>query len=403
MNICVVTHTFPRYTDEPVAPFMEDFCRGLSEEGHTVTLLAPFDRTFTFKSPHYAIELYRYIVPSSLHLLGYSRTLKNDQYLGKGVFFLAPLMFFFCFWKLLFLVRRKKIDVISAHWIVPNGFIAALVSKLTGIPLIITVPGSDMYLAKTNRLFRWMASIAVGQAKYIVSNSNVYLDEFPKFGITLPKTAEIPYGVSVEKYRFNGSFRQHMRKKNGIMANEFVVLAVGRLVEKKGFQYLIDAVFHAVKQEKKIRLKLIGSGSDEEKLKSLVKKRHLEKYVTFIGRVDYKTLATCYAFADLYVASSIEDSKGNMESHIVALFEAIASGLPVVVTNIAATSTFVKDGYNGYRISQKNPQAMASAIVSVARSKKRREMGTNSRKIAKKYLSYKRSAREFSKILGKIQ
>ena len=216
MNICVFTHTYPRFPGDPVAPFMQDFCKGLAQQGQNVFVLAPYDKLFSLKQNtvrNLKVKLYKYIFSKRFHTLGYSRTLIGDQRFKPSVFFLAPFMLLFSFFSLLFLVRKEKIQVISAHWIIPNGFIAALVSKITNIPLVVTVPGSDVYLGKNNFLFRWMTKIAASQAKVIVSNSLRYLDELSMLGVNSKKFAEIPYGVNVNNFTNIRTQRNSMRNK----------------------------------------------------------------------------------------------------------------------------------------------------------------------------------------------
>ena len=203
MNICVFTHTFPRYPGDPVAPFIKDFAIGLTQQGNQVVVLTPYEKNFNYEQiKNFVIEKYKYIYPDSFHVLGYSRTLAGDQKLKFFVYPFAPLLFLFSFIALLKTVKKYNIQTISAHWILPNGFIAALVSKLTKIPLVITVPGSDVYLSKKNILFRTMSQFAGSQAKYIVSNSMRYLDELEKIGIDKTKFKEILYGVDINQYPY---------------------------------------------------------------------------------------------------------------------------------------------------------------------------------------------------------
>ena len=216
MRICVVTHTYPRFASDPVAPFIENFCKGLFENGNDVFLLAPFDPAFiSTNRGKIKINLYKYIFPKKMHTLGYSRTMIGDHSLRTSVYFLAPLILLFSFISLLRLVRQEKIQLISTHWILPNGFIGALVSKITGIPLVVTIPGSDMYLAKKIILFRYMAIIALKQAKFIVSNSMEYINEFSRFGIPIKNGIEIPYGINPEMYKNLLQFRKQARKTSG--------------------------------------------------------------------------------------------------------------------------------------------------------------------------------------------
>ncbi|MDP3983029.1 MAG: glycosyltransferase [bacterium] len=402
MKICVLTHTFPRFKGDPVAPFMDNFCEGLVEAGNEVLLVTPFDQKFKISDyPNYKVYLFRYIYPDSFHLLGYSRTLEGDQKLRWFVYLLSPFMFFFELLTLVKLVRREKIDIISAHWIVPNGFVAAVTSILTNVPVVITVPGSDMYLAKKNIFFRSMAKFAVNRASVVVSNSVRYLEEFSKFGVDLSHSKEVIYGVDVAKYKPSGAKRKSLRHKFNIPERAKVILAVGRMVEKKGFAYLVEAMPDVIEHNKDAKLVLVGGGDQQVALEELVRSLQIEKHVIFLGRIDYIELANIYSMADVYVAPSIEDSKGNLESHTVALFEAISSGLPVVATELAVGSKYVVGGKNGYRVKQRDAAALADKIKSVLASDMSK-MGEASRQIAQRYLSYKKSGKMYSEIFRDV-
>lgn len=405
MNICVFTHTYPRFSGDPVAPFMKDFCHGLAEKKQKVFLLTPFDKLFSLeqnKIPNLKIKLYRYIIPDGLHTIGYSKTLVGDQRLKIRVFFLAPFMLIASFFSLLFLVRKEKIKMISAHWIIPNGFIAALVSKITGVPIVITIPGSDVYLGKKNFIFRWMTRVASNQAQIIVSNSMRYLEELSVLGINKKKFAEIPYGVNVDNFINIRREKNTMRNLLNFSLSDKIVLAVGRLVEKKGFVYLIKAMSIVIKKGRLVKLVIIGNGTEKNSLKQLTYDLEIENKVFFLGKINHIDLPKYYALADIYAAPSIKDEYGNLESHIVALFEAIASCLPIVATKLAVSKKYVVNGKNGYRVTDKDANNLASAITHMLKSDDLTNMGKYSGAIAKKYLSYQFCTNEYIKIFNKI-
>lgn len=403
MNICVLTHTYPRFSGDPVAPFMQLFCEGLLKQGHKIFLLVPDNAKLNIKSEkHFIVKSYKYIFPKRLHLLGYSQTLVGDQKLKWYVYLLAPLMIVSAFIALFRLARKKHIDIISAHWVIPNGFIGALVSKMTGIPLVITVPGSDLYLTKKNSVFHFMSSLAIKQARALVSNSMRYLEVFPKIGIPISFAKEIPYGIDVKTYQGNYNNQSSLRKKLELSPTDLVILAVGRLVEKKGFAYLVKAMGIVAKKNRKAKLVIVGSGSQRQYLVDLARKLAIEKQTVFVPQVPYDELPNLYRIADLYVAPSIEDSHGNFESHIVALIEAIAAGLPIVATKLAVSSKYVVEGVNGYRVDERDEKALASAIIAILNNPSRTEMGKRSAEIGKKYLSYESTAKEYLHIFQTI-
>ena len=405
MNICVFTHTYPRFSGDPVAPFMKDFCHGLTEQQQNVVLLAPYDKLFSLSqniTTNLKIKLYRYIIPAPLHTLGYSRTLIGDYRLKMSVFFLAPFMLIAAFFSLISLVYHEKIQIISAHWIIPNGFIAALVSKITGVPLVITVPGSDVYLGKMNFLLRWMTTFSLSKAKIIVSNSMRYLEELSSMPIDKTKFVEIPYGINIRNFAEVRKDRDTMRKHLKLSSSDLIILAVGRLVQKKGFDYLIKAMPNIIKSQKMAKLIIIGSGSERKILEELTYKLGVYKEVLFLGGISHTNLPKYYGLADVYVAPSVKDKHGNLESHTVALFEAIASGLPIVATKLAVSKKYVIDGKNGYRVNDRSIDDLASAIIYILSSNQLSNMRTYSSTIAKKYLSYQFCTKEYIKIFKEI-
>src|SRR5436189_3436693 len=172
MNICVLTHTFPRFSGDPTAPFMIGVCEGLAKAGNKVFVLTPYHIDFTnTQYKLFTLKTYQYIFPDFLHTLGYSQSLKNDKTLTVQSLLLAPFMIIAGFFSLLLLVKKEKIDVVSAHWILPNGFIAVLVKFFTGVKVVSTLPGSDVYIARQHWFFRAMAYVATTYSDGITSNS----------------------------------------------------------------------------------------------------------------------------------------------------------------------------------------------------------------------------------------
>ncbi len=170
MKICIITHTFPRFDQDVAAPFMGGVADGIAENGNEVVVLSPFSPKFKKKQldKKYKLITYKYAPLGSWHVLGYSETLTDDKSLKFSGYLLSPLMIFFGAVALYRLVRKERIDLINAHWILPNGFIASIVSILTGVPVVSTLPGSDVYMADKNNIFRHMARFASETSKAIV-------------------------------------------------------------------------------------------------------------------------------------------------------------------------------------------------------------------------------------------
>src|SRR3989344_1992686 len=204
MKMCIFAHSFPRFVGDTAAAFMDGFCEGLENNNNEVYALIPYDPKIarTDATQSYKVRSFRYIYPDSFHLLGYSRVLQSDQNIKLVMLILSPFYYIFGFIALLKLVKKEKIEIINAHWIIPGGTIAALVSYLTGVPLVVTVAGSDVYLATRAAIFKYMALFAASRAKYIVGGgSSLWTQDLINLGVDSKKTQHtIIYGVDPRRF-----------------------------------------------------------------------------------------------------------------------------------------------------------------------------------------------------------
>lgn len=357
MKICVFTHTFPRFKGDIVAAFMHGFCKGLQETGNEVFLLAPYDQKFNRpkQMQTYQIRTYKYVWPNKFHVLGYSRTLANDMRLKWNTYLLAPLMYFFGFLALLRLVKKKKIDVISAHWIIPNGFIAAWVSLFTGVPLQINLCGSDVFIASQNPVFKYMALFAAKRAKRIIGGGSIHwVEDLIKLGADPKKCSASIYGVDTRQFSPSKKGASQLKKEFSIKSGQLVVMGLGRLVEKKGFVYLIKAMPKIIKKHKKIVFVIIGDGDQRKELEDLTEKLKVAEYLRMPGYAPRDKVAQYYNLADIFVATSTRDKEGNLDDQPLSLLEAMSCQKPVVATALAGIKTMVSDGVNGFLFKDKD-------------------------------------------------
>lgn len=399
MKICILTHTFPRFKGDTSAPFMGELARGFQDLGHQVVVLTPFDRQIKKDYP-FKVTTFKYIFPDSLHQLGYSRTLAGDRKLKFDAFLLAPFFFFFAFLALLKLVKEEKIDIISAHWIIPNGFLAGLVSRLRGIPYTATIPGSDVYLGTKSALFRLMIKFASLNASYVISDSRYYLKELDSLGIHPRREAIIRYGVNTNKFKPQKKDQQ-LLKRLGIKKEDLIILAVGRLVEKKGFVYLINAMPQVLQEIPQAKAVIVGEGELGEELKKLVKKLKLDAKVIFAGTISYNDLSKYYNLADIFVMPSIKDETGNIDASPVAMMEAMSTGAAVVATNFSGSADLVSSK-TGFLVKEKRPDEIAKSIIKLANIKDRVSFEKDVRKVALENFSTKIIAKKYLTIFEEI-
>lgn len=397
MKICILTHTFPRNKKDVSAAFMKEFADGLVENGNKVSVVTHFDKDFKRRGDLFKIYTYKYIWPDKFHILGYSRAMEADLVLRKHTYVLLPFMLLFGTLKLYKVVRQEKVDLINVHWILPNGLMALVVSKLTRIPYVVTLPGTDAYLAYRYKLFGIVAKFIASNAAGIVSNSSWHLNRIKNLGVNNKRTAVISYPADVLKFKPISTNLSTYKRKLGLSEKDFLVLAIGRLVYKKGFDYLIKAVASVAKKYPNIKLVIGGDGDLRKKLEDLSKKLKVSKKVLFVGNIARDEIIYYYNLADVMVAPSVVDKNGNVDGGPLVSLESMACGKPQIVTSILGVADVIKDNINGFVVPQKNVKALEEAIVRLIQAPAlRRKMGKANRVVVRLNLSTKSIGRQYS-------
>lgn len=403
MKICIVTHTFPKHLNDTTAAFMHPLVLGFTSMGNEVVVLTPYHRELRTSDFPYKIVTYKYIWPDFLHVLGYSQTLKEGTIFRFYTYLLAPLLYFFGFFALLRILAKEKFDIISSHWILPNGFIAYLVSRFIKIPYTVSLAGSDVYVANKNFLFSFMARVCAKGASAICADSPKYVDELRRTGVSVNKVNIINYPVDTSKVKVSLKDIQNLRKELDLEKDAIILLAVGRLIYKKGFDYLLKALPTLIRKNRNIILLIIGDGDLKEQLEKLALTLGVKNHVRFIGSVQRGEIFSYYNLADVFVMPSIEDDNGNIDDRPVALLEALACGKAVVATNFPGNALTIKNGVNGYLAPQKDYKTMSEKIWLLVQSKELRiKMGKMARKTSETDLSSKIVAQKYISIFKEI-
>jgi len=186
----------------------------------------------------------------------------------------------------------------------------------------------------------------------------------------------------------------HKFRKKFTDDNSKIILFVGRLVERKGVEYLIKSLPEI--KTLKFHLIIAGEGWLFEDLKKLTNSLGLQDKVTFFRGPSDEELGKLHDISDVFVCPSIVDSKGETEGLGLVIPEAMESGLPVIATSVGGIVDIVKNEENGLLVEQKDPKSIAHAIdriISDRELKKRIIQNSKNtvneflpKKIAQKYL-----------------
>ncbi len=364
MHIGVLTHNYPRFAGDFSGVFVEALCEELAAQGQRVTVWAPYDPAYRrLLNGAVTLRLYRYIWPDSLHRLGYMRTMQSDLSLRLEAYALSPALFARGIQAVWRDARRLRPDVLHAHWLLPNGFIAAIVSRRLGIPLAISVPGSDAQVARSNPLFRAMARFALRQAALLTANSAELRDAVLPLGADLNRFDMIIYGTDPNALMPNSEGVQTLRRKLEIDENAVVALCVGRMAAKKGFDVFIRALADPILRTQPVIGVMVGDGDEKAGWQRLAEQLGVAARLRWVGSVSKTEIGRYYNMADFLVMPSVNRPADGLN---VCVLDAMSCGKPVIGSTAAGNPLAIVHGETGLLTPEQDVETLAAAIALLA-------------------------------------
>ena len=281
-------------------------------------------------------------------------------------------------------IRQERPDIIQAYFAVPAGGIAWLLTRFyRKIPYFVYLGGSDVPGANPSRfkfLYPFIAPIIriIFKKSYAITACSYKIHHLAKKIYPKGSFFFIPNGVDTNR------FQPVIKEKDN---RPIVILGVGRLIKRKGFQFVVKAIPLVInKANKKFKFRIIGAGDYKNELDSLINKLGIEDCIEHFGLVDYTKLHQEYQKVDIFVMPSLS------EGMPCALLEAMASGLPAIVTDVSGSDELVKNGENGFRYNVDEQgkdcdiDSLANHLVYLINNDQERDkMGQKSVEIAKAY------------------
>jgi glycosyltransferase involved in cell wall biosynthesis len=382
-KLLVTASTFPRYEGDSEPRFVLDLCKELTKY-FDVTVLVPAAIGAKDKEALEGVKVirYHYFPIRKWETLCYPGAIVPRIKEKKARIFLVPFLFLALFFKLLRLLPNY--DIVHAHWIIPQGIVQSFFKK----PYIVTGHGGDV-TSLNKGILRILKRNTLKKAKYVTTVSKPLLDEVKKL-YPVTKSDVISMGCNVKN--FGPEYREENYFKQG---EDKVILFVGRLAEKKGITYLIEAM-----KQVDARLVIAGGGPLEEELKEQAKTQG--DHIMFIGSKTHQELKTIYASADIVVAPSITAKDGDQEGLPLVILEAMASGLPVVASISGGIADLITDGYDGFLTKEKDVEVITDRINRLLKDEVLyQSMSVNARKTVQNY-DYEVIAAKYAKIMKGI-
>jgi glycosyltransferase involved in cell wall biosynthesis len=172
-------------------------------------------------------------------------------------------------------------------------------------------------------------------------------------------------------------------------SNNYILVCVGRLVYKKGFEYAIRAMPEILRKFPETHLVIAGTGDLERELKEIARKSGVADRVEFRGVVPHDQMAQFLAESDIFLLPSIVDDAGNVDGLPNTLLEAMTMGCAIVASQVAGVPEVIQDHSNGLLVPQRDSQALAEAVITLLEKPDlRQKLGGNARKAVEEQLSW---------------
>jgi glycosyltransferase involved in cell wall biosynthesis len=358
-RLAIITHEYyPVLSGGTV--FAEQISKELAKLGWEVDLLtARIGGDFPRVEQSDGFRVYRF--PTARRSVSDSTLVEHLSYFGLGL----PQM--------LARAAVRRYSAVFSVFAIPSGLIALAIQKTLGIPSIVFVDAADTPGVES-AMKKHVGKLAA-VFKVVVNNSA---------GVTILEGLEDLAMPFIDHDRVisvpNGTTLPTTLARPNQNGPKLELLSIGRLVLRKGFQQIIEALGIVKKERDDFHLRIVGYGRAEDEIRKVLDEHAVSDNVSFLGRVEYKDIAPYYLSSDAYLFY------GAREGSSLAMIEAAAYGLPLLASDHPGNRSYVEHGQSGFLVEHRNPRALADAVLSMLdRRSELPNMGHRSREIAERY------------------
>jgi len=343
LRVALLTTAFPRWPNDSRGPSMLETARALRDQGvqiRVVTLHGPGARAQEVLE-NIPVHRVRYLWPTRLETVqdvGGGLPAAWRQGWASRLRFLP--LFAALTWAALW--HGRAVDVVHAHWTLA-GLAAWLASFVTGTPFVLTVHGSDIYIAPGIAGVTAITRRMLRRCAHVIAVSRNLAGVTESLGIQEGSVEVIPDGIDLDRFTPGASEREPL------------LLFVGSLIQRKGAHDLLSALPAIVERHPGTRLAIVGGGPERAALEEQARALQLEAVVDFVGTQSQAQIAQWMQRARLFVLPSLEEALG------IVLLEALASGTPCVASRVGGIPDIVAPDV-GVLVPAQDPPALAAAI-----------------------------------------
>lgn len=256
------------------------------------------------------------------------------------------------------IINQIKPDIVHAGPIQSCAFISAL----TGFsPLVSMSWGSDILVdSEKDFLWKWVTEYTLNRTSVFIGDCEAVKEKAIQFGVLDQRIILFPWGIDLSQYQPGKNLQ--FRNKLG-WTDQFVLLSLRSWEKIYGVDIVAKAFVAASKSEPDLRLILLGKGSQETEIKEIFNDAGIMDHVYLGGVAAQNELPDYYQASDLYISASYSDGSS------VSLMEALASGLPVLVSDIPGNQEWINQAKNGYLFETGSVEKLTNAILNIVKNK----------------------------------
>jgi len=353
MRILHAASSYPLNQEDSAAPFLEEMLAALAARGIEVTVVVPRMNGLVEGSRSGVTVVGAPYAPRKLQVWGYGKSLDAQNRLRPLAFAVAPSAVTSMGLTMRRQIQENRPDAVHLHWVLPQGLLTAAVPK--DIPIVVSAHGADARFAR-GRLWPIARNI-LDRTDAVVAASSEILGLLSDVQPSIrAKSHMIPHGANSEV--FSPMEKRGARMILAVDPEAPLVLAVGRLVGKKGFGDLIRSM--SLLGDSDAHLYIVGEGPERRILEQSIGS-DIRGKVHLVGAQRRDRVAMWMAASDVVAMPGVADGH-DVDSGPVVLMEALAMGRPVVASCIGMAPDIIEDDVNGYLITSTTPESIAPAL-----------------------------------------
>jgi glycosyltransferase involved in cell wall biosynthesis len=406
MKIAMLTSSYPKWPGEMTAPFIEEIAASVAARGHEVHVLMPHRSDLRREPIERGVHLhaYHYAPTQSLEVWGYSAALHGDVGIRPATIVAAPLALGSGLRSLLKLTECERYDMIHGHWVLPSGAVAALVAQRRKLPLVLSLHGSDVFLAEQSLPTAWVARWTAQHADRITSCSGDLAARLAALGGPAERMRVIPYGIDAEQFYPAAAAGTAVREQLGVAPDQPMIVWVSRMVYKKGLSVLLNAMPTVLRHHPRMMLVLGGYGDLRDTLERQAQELGIAANVLFPGPVARDAINAYWNAGDLVVVPAIHDHRGNVDGLPNIILESMSAGRPIVASRIAGIPQVIDHERHGLLVPEGDHAALAAAIIKLLDQPERAaELGRAARRRVEQELRWSHIAARFEAVYLEAQ